>query len=161
MTIIKPRWTVGALIAPLTAGPVFMASGGLVALYADLPKPVVLELDALGQYMMAMIPAIPFGWIFAVIPCCLGAAAMGHIGVRYPATRSIRFWILAGMALTMLPAFILAPTTDRGLAAAFVFGCCGAICAALCHRFTTWDGDPLVPPVRSPARAVSPLHPEQ
>jgi ABC-type dipeptide/oligopeptide/nickel transport system permease subunit len=153
---ITPHWVKGALIAPLSAGLIFMTIGGVLALFSELPKPITVEPDALAEYVMAMVPAIAVGWIIAIIPCCIGASALAYWGGSNPAARSMALWIITGAAVTITPSLIALGISDEGASVAVVFGTCGTVCAAICRRFTTWQVIDPQPTRQRPARAVNP-----
>ncbi len=151
-----PHYVLGALIAPLAGGPAFVAGLVLVDVAQAFPGQVDLRSDwlahGIGFSALSIIP----GWLFAFLPCLIGAAFMAHWGRFVPTTRHPLVWGLAGFLSVSIAVLAVEGIAEKTLAAVTMYGLPGLVCALICRKFTTWR-DPIAvadEPVVPPAIAV-------
>lgn len=126
-------------LASLSAGPVFLVSTALAAVYLQLPRPVPVALGfgEIVLIVLAFIPAILFGLALSLLPIMLGSRLLLSAGEAFPAARARLVWIgtgaLAGVALAWSMTGFAAPALDFGLIST------SACCAGICRLSACWD----------------------
>lgn len=130
----------GALLASLTAGPIFLVWLGITTLVAD---PAVHPLDAAtaGGLLMIFFPAVICGAIVSLLPNLLGTAFLHAIGRANPGTRLPVFWALAGAALVGLPIALCGSIGGDSIFLTLPLTLTGASCAAICRASIGWFDD--------------------
>lgn len=123
----------------LAAGPIFLVSTALAALYLELPRPVPVDLGRAGiaLIVLSFIPAIFLGCLLSILPILAGSRLLLFVGTAFPATRAWAVWIGSGALFGALFAGSMtgftAPPFDFGLIAT------SACCAAICRHSACWD----------------------
>jgi hypothetical protein len=126
-------------LASFAAGPIFLVSTALAALYLELPRPVPLALryEEIALVFMAFIPAIFIGFLLSFVPNFLGSRLLLFTGGALPAARGRVVWTgtgaLLGAAIACLTGAITEPAFGFGLIAT------SACCAAICRLSAYWD----------------------
>jgi hypothetical protein len=147
-----PHYALGIVLAPMMGGPSFMAGLGLMALADRFPEALEVTSKDVTQALAFLAMSIVPGWIFAVIPCAIGAALMAQLGVALRWTRAPLVWALAGLLPAVIGSLFNDTLTGDALVGILIFGTPGIICALVCRKFTSWRDpiavmeEPAVPP---------------
>jgi hypothetical protein len=116
--------------AACAAGPIFLLSSAVAALYLELPRPVVLEVRELVAFLPMLLAAAFAGFIPAFILNWLGAALMTALARLGGPARGRSGWILAGAGIGGLMAATLGADGAGGFALVVTSAACAAICRA-------------------------------
>jgi hypothetical protein len=124
-------------LASLAAGPIFLVSTGLAAVYLELPRPVTVDPALFAPFILFFIPAIIFGFILSIIPNLIGSRLLVFIGGAIPAARASPVWIGTGA----LFGTAIAAETGAFAQPAFAVGLIlsSACSAAICRLSAFWD----------------------
>lgn len=127
----------GVMLASLTAGPIFLTAAALAFLYLTIPAPIVIRGDELAGFMGLLLLASVFGFIIALLPNLIGAAAMVALADRCVAARLPVVWTLVGGGIGLVTAALLG---SEIAAPAFSFGLIAAAAgsARLCRASVDW-----------------------
>lgn len=126
------------VFAALVAGPTFVLATVLASWIIGGAGTIDVASAGTALIILPILAiATMFGAILALIPCAVGACAMGwlgrdNIGMRLPA-----MWGLAGAGLAGFPAFSFGGDGPVSLALAIT----GAICALACRHRVQWEND--------------------
>lgn len=128
-------------MASLAAGPIFVVSTTLAALYLQLPRVVDVTVGPaqIGWLILVPVLVIPFGFALAIVPNAVGVCLLLLAGFEFPAARTRIAWIGTGMLFGALIAW--ATTGFDEPAIAFGLISTSAFCAAICRRSARWDPD--------------------
>jgi hypothetical protein len=126
-------------LASLAAGPIFVASAGLAALYLQLPRAVDVTVGPANIIWLLLVPlpVVLAGFLLSFIPNLVGTCLMLLAGFQFQAARSRAAWLGAGALFGTLIAWETTgfeePATAFGLIAT------SACCAAICRHSACWD----------------------
>lgn len=124
-------------LASLAAGPIFLVSTGLAAIYLEMPKPVIVEPALIAPGILLFVPAIAIGFILSVVPNMIGNSLLLFTGGAIRAARARPVWIgtgaLFGAAIAGETGAFAAPPLAVGLILT------SACCAAICRLSACWD----------------------
>jgi hypothetical protein len=121
--------------ASLAAGPVFIISALFFVPFESVGnQPISLDPGMLAIFP-ALLIAIPFGLILAIVPNILGAVTLRWLGSGNIGLRTAPVWGLAGAAATGLP-LTLCGTATGPVGHALI--ATGAINALLCRAGVHW-----------------------
>jgi hypothetical protein len=124
-------------LATLAAGPIFLVSTGITALYLQLPRPVGVDPALAAPLLLLFVPAVMIGLVLSIIPNLVGSRLLLFIGRVFPAARGYPVWIgtgaLYGTALAFETGVFAAPAVAVGLIVT------SACCAGLCRLSAFWD----------------------
>ena len=133
----------GAGYAAVSAGPIFVLALTMESVLTGGASP--RDLTVLPLVLLIAIPvAIPIGAIIGTLPIALGGFIMGWLGQRYRTARRNTAWGLAGLALALPLAALLAGNPMLEHVTPFAFT--GAVCALLVRLGTRWDAEAAAPP---------------
>jgi hypothetical protein len=128
---VRARFTAGAIIASMLAGPLFVLPITVLSL---------VENGTDGGFGLVMLPlammvTVPFGFVISLIPNVMGAAVMASIGERNFAARHSIAWAASGLLFGAIIGALCWPG-GNGL---LVLGSVGLLCALVSRRFVVWD----------------------
>ncbi|HYJ82253.1 MAG TPA: hypothetical protein VEW26_05340 [Allosphingosinicella sp.] len=133
----RPLPSVSIVLACLAAGPIFMVSTALAALYLQLPRPLVVPIDIAGVFAMMFIPSVVVGFLLSFFPNWGGSRLLLYIGELLPESRPWPVWVGSG---ALLGAVIVGVTGAFSQpAGAFGLVVTSACCAAICRHSAAWD----------------------
>ena len=121
-------------LASLAAGPIFVVSTALAALYLQLPRPedVTVGPAQIVWLILVPIPVVLVGFVLSIIPNMIGTAFLLLAGFEFPAARTRAAWI--GTGLLFGTAIAWETTGFDEPAAAFGLLSTSACCAAICRH---------------------------
>lgn len=133
------RFPAPILTASLAAGPIFVVSTGLAALYLQLPKAVEMGVEPgdILPLILLPIPVILFGFLLSFIPNTIGTGFMLLVGFEFPAARSSAAWIVTGALFGTAIAWATGGLSEPAMA--FGLTSTSASCAAICRIGASWD----------------------
>jgi energy-coupling factor transporter transmembrane protein EcfT len=133
----RPLPSVSIVLACVAAGPVFMVSTALAALYLQLPKPLHVPIDIAGAFVMMLIPSVVIGFILSFLPNWGGSRLLFYIGELFPAARPWPVWLGGGALLGAIIVGAVGAFSQPAAAFGLVFT--SASCAAICRHSAAWD----------------------
>jgi hypothetical protein len=119
-------------LASLAAGPIFIVSTGLAALYLQLPRTVDVTVGPaqIVWLILVPIPVVLVGFVLSIVPNMIGTAFLLLAGFEFPVARTRAAWIgtglLFGTAIAWETTGFGEPATAFGLIS--TSACCAAIC---------------------------------
>lgn len=126
-------------LASLAAGPIFVASTALAALYLQLPRAVEVTVGPaqIIWLLLVPIPVVLAGFVLSFIPNMIGTGLLLLAGFEFRAARTRAAWIgtgvLFGTAIAWEATGFDEPATAFGLIST------SACCAAICRHSACWD----------------------
>lgn len=120
------------VLASLAAGPAFVASTALAALYLQLPGAVDVTVGPAQIIWLILmpIPVVLVGFVLSIIPNIIGTGVLLLAGFQFTAARTRAAWIgtgaLFGTAIAWATTDFAEPATAFGLIS--TSACCAAIC---------------------------------
>jgi hypothetical protein len=131
-----PAFQRGAVIASVSAGPIFVLAFALTGLSAGVDAA-----SALGAGLVAIVGvgviAIPFGFMLSIVPNLIGAWILAMLGQGNDGVRLPVVWIVVGSLAAGLFAWAIRPSFG-GAEMVVAFAATGGACALICRRFTRW-----------------------
>lgn len=120
--------------AVLAAGPLFVTSTVLAAMYVQLPRAIDLTPGAVTGFLAALGLSAVFGFLLAIAPNLLGALLMRWLAARFPIAASPLSWTLAGGLTGVGIAAALGLNDPWDAPIAFGFVATSMACAYICWR---------------------------
>ncbi|MGZ8286641.1 MAG: hypothetical protein ACXW27_07105 [Allosphingosinicella sp.] len=125
--------------ASLAAGPIFIVSTALAALYLKSPQSIDVAVNPafIAPALVMFVPAIAVGFILSIVPNLFGSSLLYFTGVAFPTARAPLVWVAAGGLLGT----VIVWATSNFAEPAFTFGLImtSACCAAICRHSAFWD----------------------
>lgn len=124
-------------LASVAAGPIFLVSTGMTALYLQLPRAVALDPALAALSVLLFVPAVMIGLILSIIPNLVGSRLLLRLGKAFPPARAHRVWIATGALLGTLLSFETGAFAAPPLAVGLILT--SACCAGICRLSAFWD----------------------
>jgi hypothetical protein len=122
---------VGACIASLLAGPIFLCALA-IGMLAENIEPTHLDTTDLFAIPALILASVVFGTLISIVPNLIGTAAMLWMNDHLDDAGLPIVWMLVGGLLAGAVADLLLPTETFLI---FAFGLTGAASALICWRF--------------------------
>lgn len=116
-------------LASLLAGPSFVLTEALAALYLQLPAPIAVRPEAVFGIFAAACIAVVFGAFVALPVNVIGAFAMLALGGVYAPARTRTAWALAGGMMGAVGVWLFNPGPQFGFALVATSALCGWVCS--------------------------------
>ena len=133
----NPLPSVSIVLACIAAGPIFLVSTALAALYFELPRPIVPTPEMAGLFVMMLVPSVVVGFILSILPNWAGSRLLLFAGGLFPAARPWPVWLGGGALLGAVVAAEVGAFGQPPVAFGLVFT--SACCAAICRHSAAWD----------------------
>ncbi len=115
----------------LVAGPVFVASTGLV--FDGSGTPLSRMASSVGLALVSFPLTIPFGAVLALLPVLLGVATLAWLGREHAVARDTRLWAATGAGLGLL----IGALFDAGMVSVSLV-LTAVACATVARRAIDW-----------------------